>query len=88
MLRTSMLSWSDKKRARVALAGLLAAAAVTASSGLSVAAAPLTAARAAAPVAQAQTVVPSRVSLDGVSWSAKNVPPGRGRPQPEGVSWS
>ena len=86
MLRTSMISWSDKKRARVALAGLLAAAAVTASSGLSVAAAPPPAAPAASSVAQA--VVPPPVSLDGVSWSAKNVPPGRGRPQPEGVSWS
>jgi hypothetical protein len=84
MLRTSMLSWSDKKRTRVALAAVLAAAAVTASSGLSVAAAPPPAAPVVSSVAQA--VVPSPVFLDGVSWSA--MPPGKGRPQPEGVSWS
>ena len=58
MLRTSMLSWSDKKRVRVALGGLLAAAAVTASGGLAAAAAPLPASRVATPVVQAQVVVP------------------------------
>jgi hypothetical protein len=89
MRSTSMLSWSDRKRARVALAGLLTAAAVTASSGLSISAALLPAARAATPVAQVQTVVPSRIFLDGVSWSATHrQPPPVGRFQPDGVSWS
>jgi hypothetical protein len=88
MLRTSMLSWSDKKRVRVALAGLLAAAAVTASGGLSVAAASLPASGAATPVAQAQAVVPARVSPDGVSWSwTHSIWPPR-HYSPDGVSWS
>jgi hypothetical protein len=87
MLRTSMLSWSDKKRVRVALGGLLAAAAVTASGGLAAAAAPLPASRVATPVVQAQVVVPSKVSLDGVSWSGTHStwPPTH---RPDGVSWS
>jgi hypothetical protein len=87
MLRTSMLSWSDKKRVRVALGGLLAAAAVTASGGLSVAAAPLPASRVATPVAQAQAVVLSNVSPDGVSWSGTPITWPL-RYSPDGVSWS
>ena len=87
MLRTSMLSWSDKKRVRVALGGLLAAAAVTASGGLSAAAAPLPASRVATPVVQAQVGVPSKVSPDGVSWSGthRTGPPTY---RPDGGSWS
>ena len=87
MLRTSRLSWSDKKRVRVALGGLLAAAAVTASGGLAAAAAPLPASRVATPVVQAQVVVPSKVSPDGVSWSGthRTGPPTY---RPDGGSWS
>jgi hypothetical protein len=81
MLRTSMLSWSDKKRVRVALGGILAAAAVAASGGLSVAAAPLPASLVATPAVQAH------VSPDGVSWSWTHIT-WPVRYHPDGVSWS
>jgi len=81
MIRPSMLSWSDKKRIRVALAGTLAAAAFTAGAALAIAASPLPTAQTVTPVAQAQAVALSPVSPNGVSWSGT-------RPSLDGVSWS